>query len=73
MASRNDITGDVLASKRNNSAYRDGWDRIFGKKMPEPQGEQLELWPEERIDIIGQNGNDGLHYQVKEEDDGEVE
>ena len=35
-----------------------------GTCNPPPRGEQLELWPkdEERIDTIGQNGNDGLHY-----------
>lgn len=32
MASHNDITGDALVSKRNNDAYRDNYDRIFGKK-----------------------------------------
>jgi hypothetical protein len=33
--SRNDITGDSLVSKTANQAYRDGWDRIFGKKKEE--------------------------------------
>lgn len=32
MTSRNDITGDELKSKTNNDKYRDGWERIFGKK-----------------------------------------
>lgn len=32
MASRNDVTGDSLISKGPTDAYRDGWDRIFGKK-----------------------------------------
>lgn len=77
---KNDITGDVIASKGGSDAYRQGWDRIFGKKKETPPGEQLELWPEDRVDIIGQNGNDGLHYGVTpkvflrgEEDDGQVE
>jgi hypothetical protein len=30
--SRNDITGDALVSKSATESYRDGWDRIFGKK-----------------------------------------
>jgi hypothetical protein len=30
------------------------WDLIFNKKKQTPE--------EERIDIIGQNGNDGEHY-----------
>lgn len=35
MTSRNDITGDSLTSKPSNDAFRDGWDRIFGKKAEE--------------------------------------
>ena len=35
-ATRNDITGDVIASKVRGAsdmdAYQSGWDRIFGKK-----------------------------------------
>jgi hypothetical protein len=25
-------------------------------------------WPENRVDVIGQNGNDGLHYEQGESD-----
>lgn len=32
MTTKNDITGDTLVSKDTNDAYREGWDRIFGKK-----------------------------------------
>lgn len=32
MTSKNEITGDKLATKPANEAYRDNWDRIFGKK-----------------------------------------
>lgn len=35
MTAKNDITGDLIKSKGNNSAYSDGWDRIFGKKKKE--------------------------------------
>lgn len=35
MATKNDITGDPLVSKSPTEAYRDGWDRIFGKKEKE--------------------------------------
>lgn len=31
MAARNDITGDSIQTKKPSDAYRDGWDRIFGK------------------------------------------
>ncbi len=38
-ATRNDITGDVIASKvrgaEDMDAYRSNWDRIFGKKDDE--------------------------------------
>lgn len=32
MAAKNDITGDNIKTGSASSAYRDGWDRIFGKK-----------------------------------------
>ncbi len=32
MATTNDITGDSLVTKSSTDTYRDGWDRIFGKK-----------------------------------------
>lgn len=35
MATKNDITGDLIKSKQNSDAYSTGWDRIFGKKDTE--------------------------------------
>jgi hypothetical protein len=32
MASRNDVTGDVIQSRILSAEGRDNWDRIFGKK-----------------------------------------
>jgi hypothetical protein len=32
MAAKNDVTGDSIKSRVNSKAYRDNWDRIFGKK-----------------------------------------
>jgi hypothetical protein len=32
MIAKNDITGDKLATKGTTDAYRDNYDRIFGKK-----------------------------------------
>lgn len=75
MAARNDVTGDLIQTKLGNTeAYADNWDRIFGKKKTtvaeaEPTADQpaestqLDLFDEERIDIIGPNGNEGLHYE----------
>ena len=48
--STNDITGDKIQTKAATDKYRDEYDRIFGKKEPS------------RIDVVGQNGNDGDHY-----------
>lgn len=31
MATRNDITGDSLTTKSATEAFRNGWERIFGK------------------------------------------
>ena len=31
-----------------------------------PKNFEEEEWNEERIDVIGQNGNDGLHYNEKD-------
>ncbi len=35
MTTKNDITGDSIQSKASTQAYRDGMDRIFGKKKRE--------------------------------------
>ena len=65
MAARNDITGDLIKTKTGNSdSYADNFDRIFGKKKPkEPEQLELDFGDEHRIDVIGQNGNTGEHYE----------
>lgn len=35
MAARNDVTGDNIASRGSSKAYRDNWEKIFGKKKEE--------------------------------------
>lgn len=44
MSTKNDITGDNLVSKNTTEAYRDGWERIFGKNKTseEKQGSNKE-------------------------------
>ena len=47
--------------------YSDRYEAIFGKKEKDvvvdiTMSEEEEKKAEERMDIIGQNGNDGLHY-----------
>jgi tRNA(Ile2) C34 agmatinyltransferase TiaS len=89
MASRNDITGDIIKSRISNQEFEDNFDLIFRKNEPM----QLELdfgddplcklcgktlkakgnecaytacplnWDEARVDIIGQNGPTGEHYE----------
>lgn len=29
---RNDITGDSISTRTSSDAFRDGWERIYGKK-----------------------------------------
>lgn len=36
MAARNDVTGDKIQTREVSDAYRDNWDRIFGKKKDIP-------------------------------------
>ena len=43
MTARNDITGDVLQTKNTSDSYREGWDRIFGKKDTKEQPVNKEL------------------------------
>lgn len=38
MTARNDITGDSIASRPSSDAYRDNYDRIFGKKNTAQSG-----------------------------------
>lgn len=47
MATKNDITGDALISKTNTDAYRNNYDRIFGKKKKD--AEQAEQQGEEAL------------------------
>ena len=51
---RNDVTGDFIRSKPANDMFEENFDRIFRKKKEES-----------RIDVVGQNGNDGLHYEYE--------
>jgi hypothetical protein len=66
--SRNDVTGDLLRSKPANDMFEEGWDRIFGKQKtvdPLPKETPHKILRESRIDVIGQNGNDGVHYEYE--------
>ena len=75
MSSYNDVTGDKIQSRINTKQFEDNFDRIFGKKDKNTVGyppltadkpvEPADDWDEKRIDVIGTNGNDGLHYEGK--------
>lgn len=78
MVARNNITGDKIQSKGVLTKQgEDNWDLIFSKKKKEThdillpelkwQGKPIQLdWDESRIDTIGQNGNEGDHYDQVE-------
>lgn len=78
---RNEITGDEIKSKTNTKEFEEGYDRIF-KKDKEPTqlrgcgnaqcyctGACMEPWDETRIDVVGQNGPTGIHYEENENKD----
>jgi hypothetical protein len=70
--SKNDITGDSIRSKPLSKEAEDNWDKIFGKRIKEQKLSNEDMLPSyeldkstgelSRIDVIGQNGNDGEHY-----------
>jgi hypothetical protein len=79
MASRNDVTGDLIKSRKNSKEFEDNFDKIFRKnkdplcdvcgRVLDPKKECAWTgcplnWDEKRADIIGSNGNIGY-----EEDD----
>jgi len=78
MAATNSVTGDALitrfGSKEQQEKYNNNFDTIFGVKPkkekyvppPLPLNEYPETsWDdgEQRIENIGRNSNEGLHYK----------
>ena len=47
-------------TKETRESYEDNYDRIWGSKKK--QSIPDEDWDEIRMDVIGLNGNQGLHY-----------
>jgi hypothetical protein len=67
--STNPITGDLISTRFGNKEaqekFDESFDKIFGSKKKTNGGwtpPPLPNFDEERIDVIGQNGNDGDHY-----------
>lgn len=67
MATTNDITGDSIQTKTNTDQYRDGWDRIFGKKK-KPETNEV---PAVDIGLVapGQQNSQGQTIFVEKNDD----
>ena len=78
MASKNDITGDIIKSRVSNKQFEDNFDAIFKEKDPlcnvcgkslSAKGQECAWtscplnWDESRVDIIGQNGNIGYEEE----------
>lgn len=61
----------------DRAVFEDNFDKIFGKKkvLEKSIEENKELYKDlSRIDTIGQNGNEGLHYEYElNKSTGEVE
>jgi len=51
MAARNDVTGDLIKSRNNNSAFESNWDAIFGKKKTEEEVVEL-VTPEVSDEVL---------------------
>lgn len=66
-----------IGNKEQKQKFDEGFDRIFGKQkdpLCDVCGKNLKAtaecawtgcplnWDEDRVDTVGQNGNDGLHY-----------
>lgn len=48
---------------RQKKQFDDNWDKIdFSKKEQYFDSDETTSWDEDRIDIIGLNGNTGEHY-----------
>lgn len=66
---QNDVTGDWLHSKPNSEMFEKNFDAIFRKKkevLEESIKENQEIYKDlSRIDVVGQNGNEGLHYEYE--------
>jgi hypothetical protein len=48
--------------KEDKKKIDDNWDLIFGRKEKYYDSDETTDWDEDRLDIIGTNGNTGDHY-----------
>ena len=61
MATKNDITGDTIASRISTPKYRKGWDLIFAKKTA---NEWAQLDKIIILDYDGFRENDGITVET---------
>ena len=47
---------------KQKKLYDDNYDQVFGKKEVYFDSDETTDWDEDRLDIIGTNGNTGDHY-----------
>jgi hypothetical protein len=57
---KNADTGEYL--DLCNSCFQDVATDMYVIERSDLEATELEEWDEERLDIIGSNGNEGLHY-----------
>ena len=51
-----------VARKTDKEKFEENFDKIFGKKEKYYDSDETTDWDEDRLDIIGTNGNTGEHY-----------
>ena len=61
----------VFAKIGLETVIKEGLLRLKEPKYEPEFGMLGEVWDDERVDIIGQNGNDGLHYERDIDDEKE--
>jgi len=67
MSSFNDITGQQMKTKAATDQYRDGWDKIFGKKKAEQPPVDVENVEADYTDRPADTVNDVAAHIPKDE------
>jgi hypothetical protein len=58
---------DIFAKIGLETVIKEGLLRLKEPEYEPEFGKLGPVWDDERVDIIGQNGNDGLHYEDDKE------
>ena len=62
---------DIFAKIGLETVIKEGLLRLKEPEYEPEFGKLGPVWDDERVDIIGQNGNDGLHYERDIDDEKE--